>query len=137
MKIGSSNDSEAVKAQYSTSQGFDTRIAFHDKYSTNRQGYGSWLVSNYDIREGTDVLEVGCGNGALWLGNDDLVERCKKLVLTDLSEGMLKKVKGNLGEKPNVEYRIEDIQELSFADDTFDIVIANAMLIMYLIFLKV
>ena len=56
MKIGSSNDSEAVKAQYSTSQGLDTRIAFHEKYSTNRQGYGPWLISNYNIREGMTVL---------------------------------------------------------------------------------
>ena len=128
MKIGSSNDSESVKAQYSTSKGLDIRITFHDKYSTNRRGYGPWLVSNYDIREGMSVLEVGCGTGALWLGNDDLVDRCNKLVLSDLSEGMLKKAKENLGEKSNVEYRIEDIQNLSYDDDAFDVVIANAML---------
>ena len=128
MKIGSSNDSEAVKEQYSTSKRLDIRIAFHDKYSTNKQGYGSWVVSNYDIRKGMSVLEVGCGTGTLWLGSDDLVERCGKLVLTDLSEGMLKKAKENLGKKPNVEYQIEDIQNLSFDDDTFDVVIANAML---------
>ena len=128
MKIGSSNDSEAVKAQYLTSQGLDTRIAFHEKYSTNRQGYGPWLISNYNIREGMTVLEVGCGNGSLWLGHDELIDKCGRLVLTDLSEGMLKKAKKNLGEKPDVEYRLEDIQDLSFADDTFDVVIANAML---------
>ena len=128
MKIGSSNDSEAVKAQYSTSKGLDIRIAFHDKYSTNKQGYGSWLVSNYDIRKGMCVLEVGCGTGSLWLGHDDLIDKCDRLVLTDLSEGMLKKTKENLGGNPNVEYRIEDIQNLSFEDDTFDVVIANAML---------
>ena len=58
MKIGSSNDSEAVKEQYSTSKGLDIRIAFHDKYSTNKQGYGSWLVSNYDIRKGMSVLDI-------------------------------------------------------------------------------
>ena len=40
MIIGSSNDAEAVKAQYSTSSGLNTRIAFHDKYSTNKTGYG-------------------------------------------------------------------------------------------------
>ena len=73
MKIGSSNDLEAVKAQYSTSEGLDIRITFHSKYSTNKQGYGDWLVSNYDIRRGMNVLEVGCGTRSLWLGNDDLV----------------------------------------------------------------
>ena len=128
MRIGSSNDSEAVKEQYATSKGLDIRITFHDKYSTNKLGYGPWLVSNYEIREGMKVLELGCGTGTLWLGHDDLIEKCDKLVLSDLSEGMLKKAKENLGEKGNVEYRIEDIQELSFDDDTFDVIIANAML---------
>ncbi|WP_156035967.1 hypothetical protein [Butyrivibrio sp. AE3004] len=52
MQIGSSNDSEAVKAQYATSKGLDTRLSFHDKYSTNKLGYGNWIVSNYEIREG-------------------------------------------------------------------------------------
>ena len=128
MKIGSSNDPQAVKAQYATSEGLDTRITFHDKYSTNKQGYGLWLVSNYDIREGMDVLELGCGTGAMWLGHDDLIARCGRLVLSDLSEGMLETAKGNLGEKANIEYRIEDIQGISFGDAAFDVVIANSML---------
>ncbi len=52
MKIGSSNDSEAVKVQYSTSNRLNTRISFHDKCSTNKQGFGNWIVSNYDIKDG-------------------------------------------------------------------------------------
>ena len=49
MQIGSSNDSEAVKARYATSKGLDTRLSFHDKYSTNKLGYGNWIVSNYEL----------------------------------------------------------------------------------------
>ncbi len=128
MQIGSSNDSEAVKAQYSTTKGLDIRITFHSMYSTNKQGYGAWLVSNYNIQKGMNVLEIGCGTGALWRGNDELAARCGRLVLTDLSDGMLKSAKENLGVKPNAEYRVEDIQALSFDDETFDVVIANAML---------
>ncbi len=128
MKIGSSNDPQAVKAQYATSEGLDTRISFHDKYSTNKQGYGHWVVSNYAIDEGMDVLELGCGTGSMWLGHDDLMARCGRLVLSDLSEGMLETAKENLGERANVEYRIEDIQNISFGDATFDVVIANSML---------
>ena len=128
MQTGSSNDAATVKEQYATSKGLDIRITFHNKYSTNKQGYGAWLVSNYKIRKGMNVLEIGCGTGTLWLGHDDLVASCDRLVLSDLSAGMLETAKGNLGEKDNVEYRIEDIQDLSFADDTFDVVIANARL---------
>ncbi len=128
MHIGSSNDAAAVKVQYATSKGLDIRITFHEKHSVNKQGYGNWIVSNYDLRKGMKVLELGCGTGNMWLGHEDVAAKCGKLVLTDLSEGMLETAKGNLGERENVEYRVEDIQALSFEDNTFDAVIANAML---------
>ena len=73
MQIGSSNDSEAVKAQYATSKGLNTRLSFHDKYSTNKQGYGNWIVSNYVIQAGMKVLEVGCGTGSIWLGQNEIL----------------------------------------------------------------
>ena len=128
MQIGSSNDAAAVKAQYATSRALDIRITFHDKYSTNKQGYGPWLVSNYDIREGMKALELGCGTGSLWMGHDDVVDRFDELVLTDLSEGMLETARKNIGNRNNVEYRVADIQDLPFEDNSFDMVIANAML---------
>ena len=76
MIIGSSNDAEAVKAQYSTSSGLNTRIAFHDKYSTNKTGYGNWILSNYEIPEGAKVLELGCGTAGMWAGHGDLIAEC-------------------------------------------------------------
>ena len=128
MQIGSSNDAKAVREQYASSKGLDTRISFHDKYSTNRQGYGNWIVSNYEIREGMRVLELGCGTGISWVGHEDLINKCEKMVFTDLSEGMLDVAKGNIGIRDNVEYRQADIQSLPFDDKSFDVVIANAML---------
>ncbi len=128
MQIGSSNNTEAVKEQYKTSNGLDTRISFHDKYSTNKLGYGNWIVSNYTVSEGMKVLELGCGTGSLWMGRDELIERFGKLVLTDFSEGMLETAKSNLGDKNNVEYMTADIQNIPFEDNSFDIVIANSML---------
>ena len=128
MQIGSSNDSEAVKAQYATSKGLDTRLSFHDKYSTNKMGYGNWIVSNYEIHEGMKVLELGCGTGSLWMGRDELLAKFGKFVVTDFSEGMLATARANLGERENIEYKAADIQNLPFEDDSFDIVIANSML---------
>ena len=128
MQIGSSNDSAAVRAQYAVPKGLDIRQTFHKKYSVNSQGYSEWLVSHYDIRDGMTVLEIGCGTGNIWLGNENIASRCGKLILTDLSEGMLEAAKKNLGERDNIEYRKADIQELPFMDDAFDLVIANSML---------
>ena len=128
MKIGSSNDPAAVKAQYATSKGLDIRRTFHDRYSVNKQGYSNWIVSNYDIGKGMKVLEIGCGTGSLWLNREDITANCGKLILTDISEGMLETAKAALGERDNLEYLVEDIQNLSFEDDCFDVVIANSML---------
>ncbi len=128
MQIGSYNDRAAVRAQYATSKGLDIRITFHDKYSTNKQGYGSWLVSNYDIRQGMKALEIGCGTGSLWMGRGELLGRFGKLVLTDLSEGMLETARANIGNRDNIVFQVADIQELPFEDGSFDMIIANSML---------
>ena len=126
--IGSLNNSDDVKEQYKTPKGLDTRISFHDKYSTNMQGYGNWIVSNYEIFDGMTVLELGCGTGSIWMGRDDVLRLFGKLVLTDFSEGMLATARENVGSKNNIEYMVADIQNLPFGDNSFDMVIANSML---------
>lgn len=128
MMIGSSNDAEAVRTQYSSSNGLNTRIAFHDMYSTNKYGYGNWILSNYEIFEGAKVLELGCGTADMWVGHDNLIARCGLLMLTDLSEGMLSAARENIGERKNVAYALADIQDIPFENDSFDVVIANSML---------
>ena len=128
MQIGSTNDAQAVKEQYATSNRLNTRITFHDRNSTNKQGFSNWITSNYEIPEGSRVLELGCGTGGIWIGRDELISKCSELVLTDLSEGMLETARENVGAKENVAYAVADIQNLPFEDSSFDIVIANYML---------
>ena len=117
-----------VKSQYSTPDKLNTRISIHKKYSVNKQGFGSWIFSNYRIEEDMKVLELGCGTGEMWMGQDALIGRCSKLVLTDLSEGMLAAAKENLKPYGGIEFRKVDIQDIPFADNEFDVVIANMML---------
>ena len=128
MHIGSSNDAETVKAQYATADKLSARISFHERYSINPQGFGSWLISNYEIENGASVLDIGCGNGSLWAKNGNSTASFGKLVLADTSEGMLETARENLGERDNLEYICADIQALPFEDDTFDAVIANYVL---------
>ncbi len=101
--------SDTVKEQYSTSDKLSIRITLHSKYSTNKQGFGNWIFSNYRIREGMSVLELGCGTGDMWCGKNDIIERCSKLILSDFSEGMLETAQGNLRDCPGIEYRCIDI----------------------------
>ena len=62
--------------QYGTSEKLNTRISIHSKYSTNKQGFGTWIASHYDIRGGMSVLELGCGTGDLWTGKQETIPSC-------------------------------------------------------------
>lgn len=126
--ILSVNQSEQVKEQYKGSSNLDIRIKLHQKYSKNKMGISNWYFSIYEIEEGMNVLELGCGTGSLWVDRDDVIKRCETLVLSDLSDGMLATAKENIGEKSNVYYQQIDIQDIPFEDETFDVVIANYML---------
>ena len=125
---GTLNDSAAVRKQYSTAGNLSTRISIHSKYSTNKQGFGNWIVSHYDLRPGMSVLELGCGTGEMWLGKEELIRKCGKFVLSDFSEGMLEKARETLRGAEGIEYRVIDIQDIPFPEGSFDAVIANMML---------
>ena len=122
------NDKTTVEKQYRTADKLNTRISIHSKYSTNKQGFGNWITSHYEIRDGMSVLELGCGTGDMWAGKEEIIRRCSRFVLSDFSEGMLDKAKETLDGYDGIEYRTIDIQEIPFADHTFDVVIANMML---------
>lgn len=122
------SDVSVVKQQYATANNLNTRISIHDRYSTNQMGFGNWIFSNYRIDKGMTVLELGCGTGDMWKNRESFIASCSKLVLSDFSEGMLKTAKTTIGSYDNVEYRVVDIQNIPYKDDTFDAVIANMML---------
>ena len=122
------NDARAVRKQYASPDRLDTRISIHDKYSVNPRGFNSWIADHYRFAPGAAVLELGCGTGALWLDREDLVSSCSPLVLSDLSEGMLRRAGETLARYGSVRYRVVDIQDIPYPDRSFDAVIANMML---------
>lgn len=119
---------DSVKEQYDTSEHLKKRISIHELYSTNKQGFGNWIFSNYDIRKASTILELGCGTGEMWIDHVHDLSSDTTLVLSDYSTGMLETTKQNIGEVSNITYRVINIQDIPYEDASFDIVIANMML---------
>jgi len=117
-----------IAKQYQTEKNLNTRISIHEKYSTNKQPFGDWIMSHYEIRPGHRILELGCGTGAMWKGKLSLLDGGSHLTLTDFSAGMLEAAKKNIEPSSFVDLKVVDIQDIPYEDDSFDVVIANMML---------
>lgn len=115
-----------LERQYRTAQNLETRIALHERFSTNPESFPRWIFDRLPLDSAADVLEVGCGNGNLWYANLDRIPPGLRLTLTDFSEGMIGEARARLGGLAT--YGVADVQELPFADASFDLVIANHML---------
>ena len=119
---------QSLSMQYKNATNISARIRLHRDYSVNKEGWFPWLFSNLHLKSGMKVLELGAGNGALWSQNIDKVPAGVNIILSDISEGMLADAKNEIGDKPEFQYAVIDAQKIPFADDTFDLVIANHML---------
>lgn len=117
-----------VRTQYATDENLSTRINLHEKYSVNKQGFGSWIFEQYRFEPGMRILELGCGNGSMWAGNIDRLPKGCELILSDFSPGMLAAARENIGEPAGLVYRQIDIMEIPYEDHSMDAVIANMML---------
>ena len=121
-------DKQTLKNQYSNADTLNIRIAFHQRYSLQKEAFSDWLFSHYTFFPGMRILEIGCGNGSLWQNKLSLLPLPAEMILTDLSPGMLAEAQAALPSFPFLSFRTTDIQALPFPDDHFDMVIANMML---------
>ncbi|MFC7373465.1 class I SAM-dependent methyltransferase [Fictibacillus iocasae] len=117
-----------MNEQYQNSENLDIRIQIHQNYSTNPEDWHMWLFDQYDIKPGSRILELGCGNGVFWQKNRDRVPKHWSITLSDLSEGMLSDTQSALQPLSNFQYKQINIEDIPFETNTFDVVIANHML---------
>ena len=68
------------------------------------------------------VLECACGTGAI---TKYVAPRCKLLVATDMSKGMLVEAQKNCDNLNNIRFRYADIMNINCRDERFDKVIAG------------
>lgn len=140
------NMESSLKTQYQNAGNISARINLHAMYSVNKQGWFKWIYEQGNIASHTEVLELGCGDGRLWVDNIDSVisQNIKPhITVSDISEGMVNDARRNITEayekcvknhknmvsSNNIfEYDVADCQNMSYNDASYDCVIANHVL---------
>lgn len=140
------NMESSLKTQYQNAGNISARINLHAMYSVNKQGWFKWIYEQGNIASHTEVLELGCGDGRLWVDNIDSVisQNIKPhITVSDISEGMVNDARRNITDayekcvknhknmvsSNNIfEYDVADCQNMSYNDASYDCVIANHVL---------
>ena len=73
------------------------------------------------VAEEDIVLECACGTGLLTL---PMAQKCKKVIATDYSVGMLRQTKKKVAKYSNTKVEKASILELPFKDNKFNVVVA-------------
>ena len=81
---------KSLKNQYQNASNIAARIHLHKLYSKNPQGWFEWVFEQCEIRPGMRILELGCGDGTLWTENLARIPKNVEIVVSDISEGMLR-----------------------------------------------
>jgi ubiquinone/menaquinone biosynthesis C-methylase UbiE len=124
------SDHAFVARQYRTSVNLAARQRIY-RYAMSNVKWHAWVFDQISplLPAGARVLELGCGNGALWRENVERVPRGWDVTLSDLSAGMLDDARQALGSRaPRFRFALVDAQAIPFPDRAVDAVVANHML---------
>lgn len=120
---------KSLKNQYQDASNISARINLHSLYSQNPQGWFPWIYEQLDLKSNMKVLELGCGDGELWKENKEKLPKQIELHLTDISEGMLRDARREIGVRDKRFYfQTADACKIPYEDDMFDVVTANHVL---------
>ena len=123
---------KSLKNQYENANNISARIRLHQQYSTNKQGWFPWVfeqgISLINKNNTIKILELGCGDGTLWKENIEKIPHNTEIILSDISEGMLRDARRSLGTANQFSYEVIDCEKIPYENETFDIIFANHVL---------
>jgi len=96
----------------------------YKKASTHQKEWGNRIIAEFNLRGDEQILDLGCGDGALTAELARLVPDGFVLGI-DASIGMIATARKL--EARNLSFRVQDINELNFKNE-FDLVFSNASL---------
>ena len=126
---------EELVKQYEVSDNLQKRINLH-AYSTAKEPWFAWVLEGLELKPGMKILELGCGTGALWTSQKELLPEDLEIVLTDLSEGMLEAAKSEISQfheyfdAKRIRFVFLQLQAEDFVsqDRQYDRILANHLL---------
>lgn len=120
-----------IQELYAHSQYLKDRTSIF-KYMTSTDIIWDWAWNLDPILKPQRILEIGCGLGSFWQHNAHKLPPSCDIVLTDISPVMLAECKAVthelLSAHHNVNFLTADIQQLPFADESFDLVLCHFVL---------
>lgn len=120
---------KSFKNQYKSATNIAARINLHSLYAQNRQGWFPWIYENLYMEDGMKILELGCGDGTLWMENKEKLPDRVVVTLSDISEGMLRDARRAIGTGDGrFSFRSFDCHRIPYGEEQFDLVIANHVL---------
>jgi len=131
------NMEKSLKVQYENANNISARIRLHKDFSINKQGWFPWIYETgllplieKKLKKDSKIkiLELGCGEGSLWIENLDKLPENISITLSDISDGMIRDVRRNLGDDPRFHYKTYDCHQIASKAKNYDIVIANHLL---------
>ena len=125
---------KSLKSQYENANNISARIRLHREFSTNPKGWFPWIFETgvlpyiAEKSKTVHILELGCGEGSLWTENLSHLPENVHVTVSDISEGMIRDVRRNIGSDERFSYECFDCHKIPAQANTYHIVIANHLL---------
>jgi SAM-dependent methyltransferase len=120
MNFTQTDESGYLREQYKTKDNLQVRIETHEKYTEPKIDFLAFVLDQVQWNGRETVIDVGCGAGVYI---EAARQRCGTYYACDLSLGMLRGLTA-----PRLSHVNLDAQQLPFADESADVILANHML---------
>jgi ubiquinone/menaquinone biosynthesis C-methylase UbiE len=113
---------QQVNEQYKNADNLKSRIGIYN-FTTSDLTLHQWISSLIPRQNKIRILELGCGTGLLW---KSLIVNFpnSEIILSDMSENMLKESEKNLNEF-KLKYEKIDYHSIPYSAESFDLIISN------------